>query len=232
MKQKIIALSKRYLTNLRKHLQQGTRSSLQPAAKLGRQAVVLGVETLELARMHKGAIGLLKLSGDKDELIRRAQFFFTEVAAPIGATQQIAPQNKFHLSRLNRTLQRRTAELTATNRQLQRDVRRRKNGEAALKKSGRHYAGLLTESLKLQEGLRQLAHQLLAAQEDERKKIRSELQEEIAQTLLGINVRLLFLKNGGGGTGRKLKNEIASTQRLVIKSARSLRRLARQIGNS
>ena len=66
--------------------------------------------------------------------------------------------------------------------------------ETALKKSGEHYAKLLKESLQLQEGLRQLAHQVLATQEDERRKISRELQDEIAQTLLGINVRLLSLK--------------------------------------
>jgi len=43
----------------------------------------------------------------------------------------------------------------------------------------------LKDSLQLQEELRQLTHQVLAAQEEERKKISHELQDEIAQTLLG-----------------------------------------------
>jgi signal transduction histidine kinase len=46
----------------------------------------------------------------------------------------------------------------------------------------------------VQERLRHLAHEILLAQEDERKKVSHELQDEIAQTLLGINVRLLSLK--------------------------------------
>jgi signal transduction histidine kinase len=82
----------------------------------------------------------------------------------------------------------------------------------------------LKESLQLQEGLRQLTHQVLAAQEDERKKISRELQDEIAQTLLGINVRLLSLKQEARTNTKGLKNEIASTQRLVVKSAKSVRR--------
>jgi hypothetical protein len=43
------------------------------------------------------------------------------------------------------TLGRRTVELAVTNRQLQRGIVRRKSVEAALKKSGEHYARLLKE---------------------------------------------------------------------------------------
>ena len=125
-------------------------------------------------------------------------------------------------------MSRRTLELAVTNRQLKRGVVRRKSVEAALKKSGEHYARLLKDSLQLQEGLRQLTHQVLAAQEEERKKISLELQDEVAQTLLGINVRLLSLKQEARSNTQGLKKEIASTQRLVAKSARSVRRVARE----
>ena len=73
----------------------------------------------------------------------------------------------------------------------------------------------------LQKHLRQLAHRVPLAQEEERKKISHELQDEIAQTLLGINVRLVSLKQEARSNTRGLKNEIASTQRLVLHSARS-----------
>ena len=112
--------------------------------------------------------------------------------------------------------------------QLKRDVIRRKNVEAALKKSGVHYTKLLKDSLHLQEGLRQLTHQVMAAQEEERKKISIELQDEVAQTLLGINVRLISLKKESRVNTKGLKSEIASTQRLVARSAKSVRRVARE----
>jgi len=79
--------------------------------------------------------------------------------------------------------------------------------------------------------LRRLAHQVLAAQEDERKKISLELQNEIAQTLLGINVRLLSLKQEARSNTKGLRNEIASTQQLVVKSVKSVRRVAREFGS-
>jgi signal transduction histidine kinase len=147
-------------------------------------------------------------------------------------THRAARESKIELNRLNATLGRRTVELAATHRQLQSGILRRKSVEAALKKSGEHYGRLLKESLQLQEGLRQLTHEVLGAQEHERRKISRELQDEIAQTLLGINVRLLSLKQEARSNSRGLKNEIASTQRLVVKSARSVRRVARDFGNS
>jgi signal transduction histidine kinase len=71
---------------------------------------------------------------------------------------------------------------------------------------------------------------VIAAQEDERKKISRELQDEIAQTLLGINVRLLSLKQEARSNSKGLKKEIASTQLLVANSARSVRQVGRKIG--
>jgi signal transduction histidine kinase len=75
-----------------------------------------------------------------------------------------------------------------------------------------------------------LTHQVLAAQEDGRKKISLELQDEVAQTLLGINVRLLSLKQESQVNTKGLKSEIVSTQRLVAKSAKSVRRVAKNFG--
>jgi signal transduction histidine kinase len=230
MKQQLIQLSHQYVTALRNHLKKGPRANLLPALGLGRRAVVLGLETLELARMHERAIVTLELSSRKDGFLKRAEIFFTEAITPILETHRVARQSKIDLNRLNATLSQRTLELAATNRQLQQGVVRRKSVEAALKKSGKHYARLLKESLHLQAGLRQLTHQVLASQEEERKKISHELQDEIAQTLLGINVRLLSLKQESRNNTKGLKNEIASTQRLVVKSVRSVRRVARQFG--
>jgi signal transduction histidine kinase len=161
-------------------------------------------------------------------LLKRAETFFAEASKPIVETHRAARQSKIDLHRLNETLSQRTLELAATNRQLQRGVLRRKEVEAALKKSGEHYTKLLKDSLDLQEGLRRLTHQLLASQEEDRKKISQELQAEIAQTLLGINVRLLSLKREAKLNTKGLKNEIASTQRLVAKSTKSVRRAARE----
>jgi two-component system sensor histidine kinase DegS len=230
MKQKLIGLSQRYVTALRTHLRPGARAGLHSAIRLGRQALALGLDTLELARIHEQAVARLKLSSSRNGQNKRAELFFSEAMTPIVETHRAARESKIELNRLNDTLNRRTVELAGTNRQLQRGISRRRIVEAALKSSGEHYARLLRESLQLQEGLRQLTHQVLASQEEDRKKISLELQNEIAQTLLGINVRLLSLKKEARINTKGLRKEIASTQRLVVNSARSVRRVAREIG--
>jgi len=229
MKTKLNSLSERYLAALRIHLNNGPKASLKQALGLGREALTLGLETLELARIHELAIATLKLSRVGSGLNKRAEIFFIEAIIPIVETHRAARQSKIDLTRMNETLDRRTLELASTNRQLQRGIIRRKGVEAALKKSGEQYSKLLKDSLQLQDGLRQLTHQVLAAQEDERYKISHDLQDEIAQTLLGINVRLLSLKHDARGSTRGLRDEIASTQRLVAESARSVRKFARDL---
>jgi signal transduction histidine kinase len=229
MKRRLFALSERYAKALRKHLHRGLRASLQPALGLGRQAVGLGMETLELARVHERAVATLVPSNNGHQLRRQAENFFTEAISPIVETHRAARQSKMDLNRLTETLDHRTAQLAATNRLLQSDIVRRKSVEATLKKSGVHYGKLLKDSLQLQSRLRLLTHQMLSAQENERKRMSHELQDEIAQTLLGINTRLLSLKREARANTDGLKNEIASTQRLVVKSAKSVRKVARQL---
>jgi signal transduction histidine kinase len=67
------------------------------------------------------------------------------------------------------------------------------------------------------------------AQEDERGKLSHELRDEIAQILLGINVRLLLLKQAARSQAKGLNKEIASAQRLVVRSTVRVRRLAHEL---
>ena len=75
MKKIPISLSQRYVTALRKHLKQGRHASLQPALRLGRQAVALGLETLELTRIHERALVTLELSQSNNGARKRAEIF-------------------------------------------------------------------------------------------------------------------------------------------------------------
>ena len=230
MKRKLSALSGRYLAALRKHLEQSPRASLEPARALGRQAVAIGLETLDVARIHERALATLVASGSKHDLIERADIFFTETIAPIEETHGTALRAGARLSELNKTLGRRTVDLAASSRSLQQGIARRKTVEAALKKSEEHYKKLLAESLALQKHLQHLAHRILSAHEHKRKKISQDLQNEIAQTLLGINVRLLTVKKASGHSAQSFQKEIANTQHLVDMSVKTLQRFAREYG--
>jgi len=232
MKRKLIALSHQYVTALRKHLQQGPRA-IPPcgtALALGRQAAALNLETLDVAKIHDGALAALEASSSKDGIIERAEIFFNEAIIPIEEMHHTALKANVRLGQLRKTLGRRTVDLAASHRSLKRDIVQRKTVEQALKKSGKHSKKLLKESRNLQQHLRRLTHQILSAHEDKRKKISRDLHDEIAQTLLGINVRLLTLKKEAAVNSSGLKKEIASTQQLVDKSVKSIKRFAREFG--
>lgn len=81
----------------------------------------------------------------------------------------------------------------------------------------------------MQGQLRHLAHQLLRAQEEERKEISRELHDQIAQTLTGINVYLATLAKEAALNTRSLKQNISRTQRLVEKSVDIVHRLALEL---
>ena len=196
---------------------------------MGREAVALGLETLNLARIHEQALVTLKLTTGKIGLIRQAAIFFNKANTLIEETHGAAQLNQANLRRLEEMLDRRTKELAIRNRQLARGAARGRVMAYASEKDGRRHHKSLTESLQLQTRLRQLTHRMITAQEDESTKISHELQDEIAQTLLGINVRLLTLKQQSRNNTKGVRDEIAGTQRLVLESAASVRRFAREL---
>ena len=230
MKRTLSNLARLYAFALRKYLKQGPQTSLQPARGLGQKAAALGLETLDIARIHEEALFALKVSNARDGIRLRAENFFTEAITPIEKTHGAALKASAHLSHVNKTLDRRTVDLAAANRCLTQSIRRRKNLEEALKESGGNSKGLLEESRRLQKHLRHLTHQILTAQEDKRKKVSRELHAEIAQTLVGINVRLVTLKKEATVSAAGLQKEIASTRRLVDKSMKSINQFTRGFG--
>ncbi|HLP77412.1 MAG TPA: hypothetical protein VK327_10900 [Candidatus Paceibacterota bacterium] len=123
----------------------------------------------------------------------------------------------------------RAERLAATNRSLRLGITRHKTMEAALRKHNDNSRKLLEESHHVQKHLQHLTHELLAAQEDKRRKLSSSLQNEIAQTLLGINVRLLTLKRETAFNATGFKKDIAGTQRLVKQSIQSINQFAHEL---
>jgi signal transduction histidine kinase len=230
MKRKLTRLSRGYATALHKHLKQGPKASLLPARKLGRRAAAIGLETLDVAKIHESALADMESSSSQDGIIKRAELFFTEAITPIEETHRAEIKANAKLNQLHTKLGRRTVDLAISHRSLKRGIVERKSAEQALKRSGGQYARLLKESRLLQKRLQRLTHQLLLAGEVKRKKISRTLHDEIAQTLLGINVRLLTLKQQATVKSKSFKKEIASTQRLVGKSAKTISRFGRGYG--
>jgi signal transduction histidine kinase len=233
MGRKLNGLSRRYQAALRTHLKQGPQAGLQSAQGLGRRAMALGLETLDLARFHEQALITLVLpgysAGTRERMVRRAGKFFAEAITPIEKTHRTAQDANDQLVQLNQALRQRSVDLTASNRQLQQEIVQRKSVEESLRKSEHHYSELLEQSRHMQEQLRLLSRQLLSAQEEERKMISRELHDQIAQTLTGINIRLASLKTESTLNTKGLQKKISSTQRLVEKSVDIVHRFAREL---
>jgi PAS domain S-box-containing protein len=110
---------------------------------------------------------------------------------------------------------RRLEVMTASNRKLEQEIIRRKLVEQALKSS--------------RQELRHLSHQILLAQEEERRRISRELHDTILQTLVGININLASLTLKPADNPRSLQRRIRQTQRLVEKSLAMVHRFALEL---
>lgn len=235
MARKLNGLAQRYIAALRKHLKQGPQA-VPPggaAQDLGRRAMALGLETLDLARFHEQALITLILPGcspnTREAMIRRAGKFFGEAITPLEKTHRAAREDNDQLIQLNQALNQRSMDLIASNRQLQQEILQRKSVEESLRKSEQHYSRLLQQSRHMQDQLRLLSRQLLSAQEEERKMISRELHDEIAQTLTGINIQLATLKLEAAVNVKGLQKKITRTQRMVEKSVDIVHRFAREL---
>jgi signal transduction histidine kinase len=233
MKRKLLALSRRYLSALQDYLEAGAKGRATKARRVGDEAVSLGLETLDLARIHEIALATLVLpsysSRMRERMIKQAESFFAEALMAIEKNHGPALQAIVQSQRLKETLGRRTEELAISKRGLKRGVAQRKATQEDFNSRARNSARLLEQSRQLQNHLLHLTRQIFATQENERKRMSRELHDEIAQTLLGINVRLITLKRDSVANMAVLAKDIDGTRRLVEKSVTTMLRVARAI---
>ena len=222
MKHKRSVLSQAYQAALRRYLNHASAVNLRPATVLGRRAMSLGIETLGLALIHEQALIVQTLpiqpSAIRDRIVRQAGIFFSEAILPMEETHRTALETNVHLSRLNQSLRQRTLDLATSNRNLKKEIVKRKVMEATLRQSKQHTIHLLEKSQGQQAQLRHLSRRILSAQEEERKRISRELHDVIVQVLTSINVRLALLKTEATGDTCRLAKNIVRTQKLVEKS--------------
>jgi len=233
MKAKSTALYRAYLEALRVYLQPGCPSDLSQARSIGERAVKRGIETLDLARIHTEALLRVVLphysARTSDGMVTRASAFFAEAITPLEETHRGAREANAHMKTIIGTLTRRTGELAASNEELRQEIVQRKAVEKSLRTSELTSSQLLEKSRQMQDELRYLSHRLLSVQEEERKRISRELHDVIAQTLAGINLRLVTLKSQATANAKGLHQKISITQQLVQKSVDIVHRFARDL---
>jgi signal transduction histidine kinase len=226
-------LAQQYEIALRRYLTQRPSSHSKVAVKLGRKLVALGLETLDVVLIHEKVLIKQSLNADspaqKDRVIKRAGQFFADVISPLEEGHRVAIEANVQLSRMNAALSQRTRDITRSNRQLTKEIARRKVVEETLLKSKQQSRTLLSQSWLLQEKLRRLSRRVLLVQEEERKRISRELHDVVAHVLTGINVRLAALKIEASNNTKGLGRKITTTQRLVEKSVDIVHRFAREL---
>lgn len=225
-------LSADYLSALRFHVEQGSMVTLQAAQNLGRTAVVYGFETLMFANMHDQALATL-LSTEpslirRKELTRLASVFFAEAIMPIEGTHHAARADSADLEKLNSSLNQRTTDLATSNRELKVQIDRRISAEDSLKTSVHSSSQILKDSQLLELQLKEMTQKIINATENERRAMSLRLNDEIAQTLLGINIRMIALKNEISANQVTHNHEIAMIQQLVEDSADMIKHLAHE----
>lgn len=226
-------LSRVYHSDLKKFLQQSSDTDLASARNLGNLAISIGLDTLDMARIHEIALIALVLpsysSMTSNRMMGRAGMFFAESITPIERTHRGAREANAQLNQIVKSMSRRTLELAESMTGLKEEIIQRKAAEELLRMSEQNSVKLLEKSQQMQEELRHLSSQLLSAQEEERRKISRELHDIIAETLTGINLKLASLKSESVTNTNEVHEKISSTQRLVEKSVEIVHRYAREL---
>jgi hypothetical protein len=225
-------LSGAYLTSLRAHWAQGAAVGPEAACEIGREAVALGLETLDLARIHAHALTQLLASDEsaasRADLIARATAFFTEAITPIEETHRAALKAAVGLEQQRVVLDQLTAELAEANDELQRQVEERCAVESTLRHSQKSSSQLLKASRVLEQQLQDMTHKVLAATEGERREMSLQLNDGIAQTLLGVHLRILALNKEVAAKQADLGEEIAATRQVVANAAKIISSLTHE----
>ena len=170
------------------------------------------------------------------ELLREAQVpFWAELAGVSAPINTGSPRlsrivvSDISARRLAEKEHKRIGILAEANRELEKEIVLRTESEAALKKSEERFRKLLQQSRLLQARLRIMTHEMLKAQEDQRKKISRELHDEVSQILLGINVQLAIFTKVAATHPKGIKRAIGPVRRMVERAVKIVHRFAREL---
>jgi len=197
----------------------GSQTNWQKSHELGAQAVAMGLETLGLAKLHDQAVAMIfpvdAPQASRAEGVRRAAGFFVETLVPIEKTHPGAMKVDADIQQLNATLDQRTLDLAEAHRELRQQVKGRQTAESALRNSEQASSQASGDTQDLEAYLHRCAREILSTTEAERKVTALHINDEIAQTLLGINLRMLALKEEIQANDVNLRGEIELAECMI-----------------
>lgn len=231
--QKLDDWARQYHAALHTVLQQTDNNTPTSAAHdLGQLAVALGIDALAMAQMHDAALASILSSELTPEFrlsqIKKAIEFFEETLGPLNQTHSTSEETHTNLQKLGIALEQRTAELAESSHALREGISERKAATAELNSKSLESDQLLTASRALEDQLKNSARNILSASEKERRNMSLRLNDEVTQTLLGINLRMLALKSTVAANQVNLDKEIAIIQNLVDNSVKLINQIAHE----
>jgi signal transduction histidine kinase len=141
-----------------------------------------------------------------------------------------AAPNRIDLRSVMAALDRRLLELAESKSALRRGTAKRKEAQSVLRRSEAHSVKVLAESRRLRAELQDRTREVMIAQEEERRKMSVRLQDEVAQMLLALHMRLEALDKKLSISADEFKKEIAITQKLVQESLTAIRCFNHEFG--
>jgi PAS domain S-box-containing protein len=120
-------------------------------------------------------------------------------------------------------------KLSASNLKLSQEIAKRRIVNESMRKTKRDQALMIEQSRMHLQQLRNISHQVLKAQEAERKRVSRELHDVIAQTLVGINMHLAALTHGSLKIPKEFHEKVAHTRELIEKSVEVVHRFSSEL---
>ncbi len=204
---------------------------MRQARALGRAALDAGLGVFDLIRLHHQALTDGVLPEDTAAAARLApslENFLLAALAPFEAANRGIHSARERLQQLNGVLAERNEALALSNAQLEEEILLRQQNETALRQSKDRYFELLRQAQAMEDGLHDLSAQVLAAQDDDRKRISRELHEEIAQALAAVNLTVALLKKQAGA-GSTFQRDVAAAEALLAHSMETVHSFARTL---
>jgi hypothetical protein len=227
------AWSSDYGIALRQFLQQSNPSIPSVTQELGQRALVLGLDTLTLAKFHDTALdAFLKFevaTENRSRLSELAAAFFQEALNPIERSRPAAKKTQEEFDDRQQTLTSRTSDLAHSQQALKLEIEGRLASTALLNQETKESHQLLSDARLLEEQLQTMVREILSTAEKDRKRTSLRLTDDIAQALLGIQGRMNVLKTAVTLNQDYLNKEFAIIHRHVQSSIEIIKLLVQEI---